>query len=47
MILQSGYYIEDDWDWQPLTLKLTPTNGAHAGSDIAKIFRNFLKEYQL
>lgn len=32
---------------QSLTLEFTPANGAHAGKDIAKIFMEFLKEYQL
>ena len=47
MTLQLGHYIDGDWDLQSLTLEFTPANGAHAGSDIAKIFRNFLEEYQL
>ena len=45
MTLQLDHYI--DGDWESLTLEFTPANGAHAGSDIAKIFRNFLQEYQL
>ena len=45
MTLQLGHYIDVDWDLQSLTLEFTPANGAHAGSDIAKIFRNFLEEF--
>ena len=45
MTLQLDHYI--DGDWESLTLEFTPANGAHAGSDIAKIFRNFLQKYQL
>ena len=47
MTLQLGHYIDGDWDLQFSTLEFTSANGAHAGSDIAKIFRNFLEEYQL
>ena len=39
------HFIDENWEYHSLVLDLVPSNGKHAGTDIAALFFNILKEY--